>query len=391
MRQTGKSRALHTGDSGTDVRLRACFACAAHLKPAPPYRCFPGSALRTLQFPTVEQPLALEAEAVAFGFRRPKFLVEVLVDQNNIKALRGPFPNAALIPTSAGNVLNVCEDSPLSTFAIGGESEWSTFPDRGQVARKKSQSLKPRALVSAARFPPRGSVFSHRYGSGHRSILGNACERILDRCPFDWMHARHLQFSGVNTSFQFASYGFSFMDTLQNVTDLLQEEQMPRRAEGMFDLNMPNAGNIFRLANRNDRIFKFGRLAKQLVESFRNNLVILRLHHVRHDAHGTRHLIGPASFGARQEDSRIPFGQRVHNFRAGNPERCCIPSDAELRSVIRQIDGLHIFGSDARNFCYAITDVGEPRFPNLPFGILIALRPHFHSGEHAHDLFLRNL
>src|SRR2546427_2111508 len=116
MRQTGKSCALHTGDSGTDVRLRACFACAAHLKPAPPYRCFPGSALRTLQFPTVEQPLALEAEAVAFGFRRQKFLVEVLVDQTNIKALRGPFPNAALIPTSAGNVLNVCEDSPLGAL-----------------------------------------------------------------------------------------------------------------------------------------------------------------------------------------------------------------------------------------------------------------------------------
>src|SRR5204862_7137913 len=104
-------------------------------------------------------------------------------------------------------------------------------------------------------------------------------ERILDRCPFDWMNARHLQFSGVNASFQFSSYAFSLVDTLQNVDDLLQEEQMPCCAEGVFDLNVPNAGNIFRLASRNDRVFKFWRLAKQLVESFRNNLVILRLHH----------------------------------------------------------------------------------------------------------------
>src|SRR6266404_8933712 len=143
-------------------------------------------------------------------------------------------------------------------------------PAPRQVARKKSQSLKPRGPVSAARFPPRGSVFSHRYGSEHRPILGNAFERILDRCPFDWMNARHLQFSGVNASFQFTSYGFSLVDTLQNVTDLLQEEQMPRRAEEVFDLNMPNAGNIFRLAGRNDRVVKSWRLAKQLVESFRN-------------------------------------------------------------------------------------------------------------------------
>src|SRR5438445_6435669 len=136
-------------------------------------------------------------------------------------------------------------------------SEWSTFPHREQVARKKSQSLKPRGPVSPARFAPRGSVFSHRYGSEHRPILGNAFERILDRCPFDWMNARHLQFSGVNASFQFTSYGFSLVDTLQNVTDLLQEEQMLRRAEGVFDLNMPNAVNIFRRASRNDRVFKF--------------------------------------------------------------------------------------------------------------------------------------
>ena len=79
------------------------------------------------------------------------------------------------------------------------------------------------------------------------------------------MNARQLQFSGVNASFQFASYGFSFVDTMQNVTDLLQEEQMPGRAEGVFDLNMPNAGNIFRLASRDDRVFEFWRLAKQLV------------------------------------------------------------------------------------------------------------------------------
>src|SRR5882724_5264077 len=159
------------------------------------------------------------------------------------------------------------------------------------LRKEKSQSLEPRALVIAAGFPPRGSVFSHRYGSGHRSIPGNACERILDRRPFDWMNARELQFSGVNASFQFTSYGFSFVDATQNVTDLLQEEQMARRAEGVFDLHMPNAGNIFRQASRNDRVFEFWRLAKQLVESFRNNPVILRLHHVRHDAHGTRQRI----------------------------------------------------------------------------------------------------
>ena len=78
----------------------------------------------------------MEAEAVAFGFRRQKFLVEVLVDQNNIKALRGPFPNAALIPTSAGNVLNVCEDSPLGAFAIGANANGQRF----RTARRSPES-----------------------------------------------------------------------------------------------------------------------------------------------------------------------------------------------------------------------------------------------------------
>src|SRR2546426_4801308 len=164
MRQTGKSCALHTGDSGTDVRLRACFACAAHLKPAPPYRCFPGSALRTLQFPTVEQPLALEAEAVAFGFRRQKVPCGSVGGSKQHQGAARTVPECGSDSDERRKRPKRVRRFAAGAFAIGGESEWARFPDRGQVARKKSQSLKPCALVSAVRFPPRGSVFSHRYG-----------------------------------------------------------------------------------------------------------------------------------------------------------------------------------------------------------------------------------
>ena len=66
MRQTGKSRALHTGDSATDVRLRACFACAAHLKPAP--------AVQMLSwFRPKNTPVPYRRAAARFGSRSRRF------------------------------------------------------------------------------------------------------------------------------------------------------------------------------------------------------------------------------------------------------------------------------------------------------------------------------
>jgi hypothetical protein len=70
--------------------------------------------------------------------------VEVLVDQNNIKALRGPFPNAALIPTSAVNVLNVCEDSPLAPLQLEAKANGQRFRTAGR-SQERSRNRQSRA------------------------------------------------------------------------------------------------------------------------------------------------------------------------------------------------------------------------------------------------------
>ena len=44
-------------------------------------------------------------------------------------------------------------------------------------------------------------------------------------------------------------------------------------------------------------------------------------------------------------------------------------------------------GGDAVHALHAGGDVVEPGFPLRPFGLVVALDPHLHGGQHAHDFF----
>jgi 2-keto-3-deoxy-6-phosphogluconate aldolase len=76
------------------------------------------------------QPLALQAEAVAFGegaSAAKGFPCGSVGGSKHVKVLRGPFPKAALIPTSAVNVLNASEYSSSALLQLEVKANGQRF------------------------------------------------------------------------------------------------------------------------------------------------------------------------------------------------------------------------------------------------------------------------
>jgi len=91
------------------------------------------SVLRTIAYRRTAARFASRAVAFGEGASAAKRLPGgSFGGSKRVKALRGPFPNAALIPTSAVNVLNASEYSPLALLQLETKANGQGFRTAGR-------------------------------------------------------------------------------------------------------------------------------------------------------------------------------------------------------------------------------------------------------------------
>ena len=86
-----------------------------------------------------------------------------------------------------------------------------------------------------------------------------------------------------------------------------------------------------------------------------------------------------------------PESSASASCRAGDAHLFGVPGHAQLRRVVRRTVGRQHLRAHGGNRAHLFADGAQPTFPLLPFGVVIALGPGFHRGQHPHDLFLADL